>query len=81
MIKVWFEPHSTSIDNEDGRASGWNDVDLSAKGRLESLDLIERCRSRGLFAIFCSDLQRAVKTAVPIAAVLHLPLFLDKRLR
>lgn len=81
MIKIWFEPHATTFDNEAKKASGWNDVDLSEKGKQQAVELIERCRSRGLDAIFCSDLQRAVKTAVPTSNELHLPIYADKRLR
>jgi len=81
MVKIWLESHCTTIDNEAKRASGWNDIDLSEKGRQQSLELVDRCRSRNLSAIFCSDLQRAVKSGVPTASELHLPLFPDKRLR
>lgn len=81
MTTIWFESHGTSIDNEDGRASGWNDVDLTKKGLQQAKELLERCRDRGLSAIFTSDLQRAVKTAIPTASELHLPIYTDKRLR
>lgn len=81
MIKIWFEPHATTLDNEAKRASGWNDVDLSEKGKQDAKDMVERCRSRGLYAIFCSDLQRAVKTATPSAEALHISIYPDSRLR
>ena len=81
MVKIWFEPHSTTPDNEAKRASGWNDVDLSELGKQQAKELTERCHERGLDAIFCSDLQRAVKTAVPTASELHIPIYVDARLR
>lgn len=81
MITIWFEPHSTTTDNEAGLASGWNDVDLSEKGLAQSKELVERSKSRNLSAIFCSDLQRAVKSAVPTSNELHVPIYADWRLR
>lgn len=81
MITIIFEPHSTTIDNEAKRASGWNDIDLSELGIKQSHELIDRCRDRNLSAIFTSDLQRAVKSAVPTADELKIPIYIDKRLR
>ena len=42
MITIWFEPHKTSLDNEAGLASGWNDVDLSPLG----VEQLEECAER-----------------------------------
>jgi broad specificity phosphatase PhoE len=81
MITIWFEPHSTTTDNEARKASGWNDVDLSAKGLEQTFELVKRSRDRNIDAIFCSDLQRTVKTAIPSANELHLPIYPDARLR
>ncbi|MBL8122074.1 histidine phosphatase family protein [Candidatus Saccharibacteria bacterium] len=81
MLTIWFEPHATTIDNEAKQASGWKDVDLSELGKQQALEMIERNRGRDLDAIFCSDLQRAVKTVVPSARNLHIPMYPDERLR
>ena len=81
MIHIWFEPHSTTFDNEAKVASGWNDVDLSPKGVQQSFELSERNKDRELTAIFCSDLQRAVKSVVPTSNLLHVPIYADARLR
>jgi alpha-ribazole phosphatase/probable phosphoglycerate mutase len=81
MIEIWFEPHGTTPDNEAKIASGWNDVDLSELGRQQASEMVERNKERGIDAIFCSDLQRAVKTAIPTADALHIPVYPDKRLR
>lgn len=81
MVTIWFEPHSTSLDNEAGLASGWNDVDLSELGTKQSIELAKRCEKRGIDAIFCSDLQRAVKSVVPFANQNKLPVYVDERLR
>lgn len=81
MVTVWFESHGTTPDNEARRSSGWGDVDLSELGRRQAAELVERCRDRGLTAIFCSDLQRSVKSAIPLANALRLPIYIDSRLR
>ena len=81
MITIIFEPHSTTIDNEAKRASGWNDIDLSELGVRQSIELVDRCADRNLDAIFTSDLQRAVKSAVPTSDALHIPIYADHRLR
>jgi broad specificity phosphatase PhoE len=81
MITIWFEPHSTTIDNEAGRASGWNDIDLSKLGVEQTKQPIQRSRERKIQVIFTSDLQRAVKTAVPTADELKIPIYVDARLR
>jgi broad specificity phosphatase PhoE len=81
LVTIWFEPHSTTLDNEAQLASGWNDVDLSKKGFEQAQELLERSKERKIEVIFCSDLQRAVKTALPTAEKLHLPIYADRRLR
>src|SRR5260221_14249228 len=80
-VEIIFEPHSTTTDNEADLASGWNDVDLSNLGVKQCFELVERNRDRNLDAIFCSDLQRAVKSAVPSSNELHIPIYTDSRLR
>lgn len=81
MVTIWFESHSTTTDNEAGIASGWDDVDLSELGKKQSLELVNRCKERNLEVILCSDLQRAVKSAVPTSNALHIPIYVDERLR
>ncbi len=81
MIKIWFEPHSTTVDNEAKLASGWNDVDLSPAGAEQTFQLVKRSKERKIEVIFSSDLQRAIKTAIPTAEGLKIPMYVDKRLR
>ena len=82
MITVYFEPHSITTDNENHRASGWNDVDLSDEG-LKRLNeqWPERYKNRKIDAIFCSDMQRAYKCGALIAKDKQIPIFIDTRLR
>ena len=41
-MRLIYETHSTSTDNEIGVASGQNDPDLSATGERQAFDLGER---------------------------------------
>jgi broad specificity phosphatase PhoE len=81
MIKILFESHATTVDNEAKLASGWNDIELSQLGLEQCKDLLERYRNEKIDAIFTSDLQRAYKTAVPTAEELKIPIYVDRRLR
>jgi alpha-ribazole phosphatase/probable phosphoglycerate mutase len=80
-VDVVFETHSTSEDNERGRASGWAHSRLSDAGREQARQLGERRRSDNLAAIFSSDLRRAVETAEIGLGDSGIPILLDWRLR
>ena len=80
-VKIVFESHSTTLDNEAGIASGWYDDDLSPLGLTQSVDLGERRKGDGFDAIFCSDQQRSYKTAAIAFANRNIPIFVDSRLR
>lgn len=62
-MTIWFETHSTSVDNELGLASGHFDVELSEIGRMQARDLGARYEDRNLTAVYTSDLKRSVETA------------------
>jgi broad specificity phosphatase PhoE len=78
---LYFETHSTSLDNEAGLASGWYDVDLSARGEAQARELGERYRSRALEVVFCSDLRRSYRTAEIAFAHRTVSIVRDARLR
>ncbi|MBJ7358363.1 histidine phosphatase family protein [Nocardioides sp.] len=81
-VRIVFETHQTSEDNEAGVATGWLPGRLSALGRCQARELGERRRHDGLAAVFSSDLRRAVETvelAFPDAE--RPPTLLDWRLR
>lgn len=80
MVNIIFEAHATTLDNEAHLSSGHNDVGLSLLGIKQAKDLGERYKGQDLDAIFCSDLQRSVKTA-EIAFKGKFPIIKDKRLR
>jgi broad specificity phosphatase PhoE len=81
MLTVFYSPHSTSIDNEAGRASGHADVPLSALGRQQAQQLGENYAAQAIDAVFCSDLQRAYTTAEIAFSARRLPIICDARLR
>jgi broad specificity phosphatase PhoE len=78
---IVFETHATSLDNEAGLASGWFDVALSETGEAQARTLGERRRGDDLAAIYCSDLQRAVRTAEIAFADRGIAIVQDARLR
>jgi broad specificity phosphatase PhoE len=79
-MKIYFVTHSTSKDNEVGRASGWNDIQLSQLGIQQARELGNRFENIGVDLICCSDLVRAVGT-VRVAFGNRIPVLIDKRLR
>lgn len=60
-IEIVFETHSTTEDNEAGRATGWLPGRLSEQGRAQARELGRRRARDGIAAVFCSDLRRAVQ--------------------
>lgn len=79
-MKVYFVTHSTSKDNEDDLASGWNDIHLSQLGIQQSGELGERFKNIRVDLICCSDLARAIET-VQVAFGNQIRVTIDKRLR
>ena len=81
MVEIVFETHSTSVDNENGVATGWLPGQLSELGRRQATELGARRRDDGLTAVYTSDLARAVETAEIAFAGTDLPIYHDARLR
>lgn len=81
-MKIIFEPHATTLDNEGNRASGWNNVELSELGIQQAKQMGARYNLEDINAVFVSDLQRAYKTArLAFQDIDTKKLFLDWRLR
>ena len=80
MTKIIFETHGTTFDNEAHLSSGHNDVALSPLGEQQSKEMGERYKDDSFDAIFCSDLQRAYKSA-EIAFGSKFKIIQDARLR
>lgn len=61
-VEVVFETHATTLDNEQGMATGWLPGELSATGRQNATDLGRRRRDDGIDLVVTSDLARALET-------------------
>jgi 2,3-bisphosphoglycerate-dependent phosphoglycerate mutase len=80
-IEVVFETHSTTVDNEEGRATGWRPGQLSERGRAQARELGRRRVNDGITTVFTSDLARAAETASVAFGGSALPVLHDWRLR
>ena len=80
-IELVFETHCTTVDNEQGRATGWLPGRLSEQGRLQARQLGRRRGGDQINAIFSSDLARAAETATIAFAGTMIPVLHDWRLR
>jgi 2,3-bisphosphoglycerate-dependent phosphoglycerate mutase len=80
-IRIVFETHSTTEDNENGISTGWLPGRLSDLGRQKATELGARRRADGIAAVFSSDLARSVETAAIAFAGTAVPVLLDWRLR
>jgi broad specificity phosphatase PhoE len=57
------------------------DPPLSQQGRMQAAHVSDYLRHRAIARLYASPLRRAQETAAPLAAMLHLPLRIDARLR
>ena len=80
-IQLVFETRSTTLDNEQGRATGWLPGQLSDRGREQARQLGHRRADDGITTVFSSDLTRATQTAAEAFDTCEIPLLLDWRLR
>ncbi|MEV5960375.1 histidine phosphatase family protein [Kribbella sp. NPDC051952] len=76
-MKLIYETHSTTRDNERGIATGWQPGELSEEGIREAIAM--GARRREVDVVFSSDLRRAVHSVE--LADLTVPHFQDWRLR
>lgn len=81
MLKIIFETHATSADNETRLASGWKDVDLSDTGMIQAQNVGQRYADNLPSIVYCSDLQRSYKTAAIAFKDTMIPIIIDSRLR
>jgi len=79
-MKITYFVHGTTIDNEQGLATGWEPGQLSKKGILESKKLNTLVSNRHFDVVFCSDLKRAIDSAYLIFGDKY-KIIQDKRLR
>jgi broad specificity phosphatase PhoE len=63
-VKITYFVHGTTTDNEKHISSGWKDVELSELGVKQGIELKEQTKDMHFDVVFCSDLQRAYKSAL-----------------
>jgi broad specificity phosphatase PhoE len=80
-IELVFETHSTTEDNEAGRATGWLPGQLSEQGWAQACQLGQRRGNDRIAAVFSSDLTRAAQTAAIAFGQTAIPVLHDWRLR
>lgn len=80
-VRVTFETHATTTDNEAGLATGWLPGDLSDAGREQARLLGTRRSDDAVDVVFTSDLARAVETATLAFQGTTIPVLHDWRLR
>ena len=61
-MKIVYETHSTTLDNEAGRSSGWNDVALSKLGEQQAREIGSRYKVSDFDVICAADLVRTRQT-------------------
>jgi broad specificity phosphatase PhoE len=80
-LRIVYETHATTTDNEAGIATGWLPGTLSAYGCENAADLGTRRRDDGIDAIYVSDLERALDTVRIAFEGSPIPVHIDARLR
>ncbi|NTU69657.1 histidine phosphatase family protein [bacterium] len=79
-VNITYFVHGTTIDNEKNLSSGWKDVELSKLGITQSIDLRKQVDISKFYAVFCSDLKRAIESA-RLTFENKVPIVIDERLR
>lgn len=79
-VSITYFVHGTTVDNENGIASGWNDCELSTLGIEQAKELKKLVGKKSFAAVFCSDLKRASDSA-KLAFENMAPIKPDQRLR
>lgn len=79
-MKITYFVHSITKDNEQGRATGWMQGELSEEGVRRATGLRAELSSRSFDAVFCSDLERAIQST-QLFFDGKFPTFIDWRLR
>ncbi len=80
-VRLVYETHATTVDNEAGRATGWLPGELSAAGVEQARDLGRRRRDDGIDLVVTSDLHRAARTVEVAFSDDGPPVRTDARLR
>lgn len=66
-VLIYMVRHGDTVLNDEGAFRGWMDVDLNDEGRKQAKKAGKWLKDKGIKAILCSPLKRAVETAQIIA--------------
>jgi broad specificity phosphatase PhoE len=80
-VRLVYETHSITTDNEAGVATGWLPGELSAAGQEAACELGARRRDDGIGVVYVSDLRRALETVEIAFEGAGIPIVVDARLR
>jgi broad specificity phosphatase PhoE len=80
-LRLVYETHATTLDNEAGRCTGWQPGELSSAGVENAVELGRRRRNDGIDLVVSSDLHRAVQTVEIAFEGSPVPRRTDPRLR
>jgi broad specificity phosphatase PhoE len=81
VTTILLARHGETDWNRQLRFQGHADEPLNETGRAQAHDLASRLRHEPIAAVYSSDLRRASETAEIVAAIIELPIVLDRRLR
>ncbi|MFC5458617.1 histidine phosphatase family protein [Massilia niabensis] len=81
ITRIALIRHGETAWNAERRLQGHLDIDLNNEGRRQAVALAAALAGEQVDVLVSSDLARAAQTAKALGEVLHLPLFIDGRLR
>lgn len=81
MIEITYLVHGATADNENGIATGTNDISLSELGVTQAKNQGKLLANKKFDVMFCSDLKRAVESARLGFGKREFEIIPDKRLR
>lgn len=81
MSRLFLARHGETVWNQEHRLQGHSDIGLSPAGRGHARRLVQFFRNRRVDVVYSSTLRRAVKTAMPLAEELRLPVIRREELR
>jgi probable phosphoglycerate mutase len=81
VTTILLSRHGETDWNRQLRFQGHADEPLNDTGRVQARELASRLRHEPIAAVYSSDLRRASETAEIVAAIMGLPIVVDRRLR
>jgi 2,3-bisphosphoglycerate-dependent phosphoglycerate mutase len=80
MFRIIIARHGESIWNQDSKFTGWTNIPLTDKGRMEAKKMANVLKSYNPTIIFTSVLQRSIETSTIIQKEFNIPIHTSWRL-